>query len=457
MRSNLLISTGVAIVAGLVIAAMGPTSARAEIDLLAIGELDGGGPNADADLSGLPQTLENGIPANRFAGAGSGLAYAGGATFLALPDRGPNATPYNEAVDNTSSYIPRFHTVVMTLQPAAAGAPLPMVVTPRLEATTLLFSATPLAYGDGVAAHLGPGAPPRNAGGQFYFSGRSDNFAAGSSSLSASNARFDPEAIRVSNDGRSVFISDEYGPSVYQFDRRTGRRLKAFALPAKFGVAHLSPSGAAEIAGNDAGRTANKGMESLAITPDGKMLVGIMQAALRQDASNAASKKLLRMVTIAIADGRVREFGYRLTDGGGVSDVVAINDHEFLVLERDGAGLGANSEAVTKKLFRIDLSGALEIGDLTGEAAAAAAVRKTEVLDLVKVLGAHGVAPSRIPEKLEGLAFGPDVEVKGKTLHTLYLVNDNDFVPDSSGPNLVYVFGFDDEAVPLLTPQTFSR
>ena len=50
------------------------------------------------------------MPANVLGGIGSGLAWAGGNTFLATPDRGPNATPYNSAVDDTVSYIARFQT-----------------------------------------------------------------------------------------------------------------------------------------------------------------------------------------------------------------------------------------------------------------------------------------------------------------------------------------------------------
>jgi hypothetical protein len=51
-------------------------------------------------------------------------------------------------------------------------------------------------------------------------------------------------------------------------------------LPDEFYVAIKSPVGANEIAMNTVGRTANKAMEGLAITPDGKTLVGIMQNAL---------------------------------------------------------------------------------------------------------------------------------------------------------------------------------
>src|SRR5262249_42842942 len=119
----------------------------------------------------------------------------------------------------------------------------------------------------------------------FYFSGRSDNFEAGKSSLNPRNARFDPESIRVSNNRRFVYISDEYGPYVYEFDRITGERTHVFSLPGNFGVNYLSSHGDDEIsfANNPVGRIANKGMEALAITPDGRMLVGAMQSALEQD------------------------------------------------------------------------------------------------------------------------------------------------------------------------------
>jgi hypothetical protein len=46
---------------------------------------------------------------------------------------------------------------------------------------------------------------------------------------------------------------------------------------------------------------ANKGMEGLALTPDGKTLVGIMDAPLIPDAANPATSNLLRIVTIDIA------------------------------------------------------------------------------------------------------------------------------------------------------------
>jgi hypothetical protein len=81
--------------------------------------------------------------------------------------------------------------------------------------------------------------------------------------------------VRVANDGKSVFISDEYGPYVYQFDRANGQHIRSFTLPANLAVAVQGPSIAAEAAPiNTTGRVANKGMEGLAITPDGTTLGG---------------------------------------------------------------------------------------------------------------------------------------------------------------------------------------
>ncbi len=48
---------------------------------------------------------------------GSAITYASGNTFLALPDRGPNADVFDNNIDSTTSYIPRFNTVDMDLKP----------------------------------------------------------------------------------------------------------------------------------------------------------------------------------------------------------------------------------------------------------------------------------------------------------------------------------------------------
>jgi len=118
------------------------------------------------------------------------------------------------------------------------------------------------------------------------------------------------------------------------------------------------------------GRVANKGMEGLAITPDGTTLVGIMQNALIQDANEGKKQsKLLRIVTFDIASGvATHQYGYLLTAGSGVSEILALNNHEFLVDERDGNGRANGNDAVIKQLFKIDLNTATDISNMDASA-----------------------------------------------------------------------------------------
>ncbi len=224
--------------------------------------------------------------------------------------------------------------------------------------------------------------------------------------------------------------------------------MRTFRLPAKFDVSLLSPQGAVEIAGNISGRVANKGMEGLAITPDGRTLVGIMQNSLIQDAAEGGdAAKLLRIVTMDVRSGRtLHEYAYVLTTGTGVSDILALNNHEMLVDERDGKGLGDGSNAKVKQIFKIDLANAVDVSEMNGTAAASNRVSKTLFLDVVKVLTAAGFTTDQIPAKIEGLAFGPDVAGASGVMHTLWIANDNDFLQDLNGPNTnpnqFFVFGF---------------
>lgn len=435
----------------LLIASAFAAPAHAGVDLIASGSMSG----SLADLSGLNYSLENGVAANLLGGMGSGLAWAGGNTFLALPDRGPNANPWNSALDDTTSYIARFHTIELTLNANAAGSALPFSLTPTLNGTTLLSSSTALNYG-AIAPTMTGLVASNSLTGKNYFSGRSDNFAAGLSTNPA-NARLDPEAIRVSNDGKSVFVADEYGPYVYQFDRATGVRIRTFSLPDSFAISNLSAQKNQEIANNTSGRVTNKGMEGLAITPDGKTLVGFMQSPLAQDGGDGG--RYNRIVKIDIASGAVSQFAYDNQIGTKTynsSEILALNDHQFLVLERDGKGLGdgsPGSKAVIKQVYKIDLNGATEVSGIADlRTQPAAAVSKTLFLDIKAALNAKGISDAQIPSKLEGIAFGDDVRVNGQLKHTLYLANDNDFlsgaVPNGStlsAPygNQFYVFTYD--------------
>ena len=147
------------------------TAAQAQIDLISIGQVSGTYQDMATQTA---EPLESGVAGNMLGGVGSGLAYAGGNTFIAMPDRGPNATPWNSAVDDTTSYIPRFQTFSLLLAPnpdyqTTLIGSLPYILSPFLINTTLLSNKTALVYGVN-------GAPKLNTKSQFYFSGRSDNF-----------------------------------------------------------------------------------------------------------------------------------------------------------------------------------------------------------------------------------------------------------------------------------------
>jgi hypothetical protein len=325
-----------------------PALSAHALDLIAVSTLSGTYQDLSNDTAGL---LENGIPGNRLGGLGSAIAYAGGDTFLALPDRGPNAQPFDSNPDDTVSYINRFHTFHLRLQ---------------------------------------------------------QNVDFNASDVRLTAVRPDPDS--ASDDSAlepdTVFIADEYGPYVYQFDRITGKRIRAFTLPPAFAVTKLSPVGNNEISGNTSGRVANKGMEGLAITPDGRTLVGAMQSPLIQDGGTNAA--VTRIVTIDIRSGAVT--------------------HPFLVDERDGNGFeGSATPPLEKRLYRIDINGATDVSRISGEAnLSGKQLAKSLFLDIGPVLNNRGIPDSNIPAKIEGIAFGPDVTINGQAEHTLFVTNDND-------------------------------
>lgn len=419
------------------------SSAHAAITYLGMGSL-GGGSTDMRDLSGLSDNLENGVPDNLLGGFGSGFAYSGyGDRFLAVADRGPNAVPYNSSVDDTASYIDRFHEINLSITQAAGGS---WSITPTLAKTTLLSSATPLV---GSASNDNPN--------KTYFTGLSSGFDATTSSANPNNMRLDPEAIRVAKSGNSVFISDEYGPSINEFDRTTGQRIRTIALPSKFAVATPSSIGKNEET-NTVGRVDNKGMEGLAISPDGTTLYGIMQSPLLEDNSlTSAGKKNgknIRIVKVDIASGNTQEFVYQLASNSlTVSEILAVNDHEFLVDERDG-----NSGISVKNIYKIDTTGATDVSSIaslpaSGLPTGVVAVNKgaTPFLDFTTKTGL-GAA---IPEKIEGMAFGQKL-ANGQ--QTLILTNDNDFNTNPttfSTTNNFYVFAFDSTDLNYV-PQTID-
>lgn len=257
----------------------------------------------------------------------------------------------------------------------------------------------------------------------------------------------DSEGLVRAADG-SFWISDEYGPHIAHFDAsgKTIERINPFG----------TGTGGRKIPAVFANRRANRGMEGLAITPDGKTLVGMMQSPMYNPSKAAvANSVVLRILTFDIATGATKQYAYLMDNITltGVSDIVAVNATTFLTIERDGLfGGDATNPAAFKKVFKIDVSSATDISDATNGAtgklfggktveelnnqaglttAGITPVSKTLVLDLLKDL------PSVYPhDKAEGLALLPG--------NILVISNDDDFGVVDNGAS-----GFAQKILPL--------
>jgi len=246
---------------------------------------------------------------------------------------------------------------------------------------------------------------------------------------------FDPEGFVVNPTSGKFLVSDEYGPSLYEFNR-DGTLNRVFQTPAGLvprNAATTTPNFASD-AGNDAGKRTNRGFEGLAISPDGKYAYAMLQSAMLDEGGGSGVYN--RIVIFDTATGNaVKQVAYKMegsSQGRGISAIIALNDHEFLVLERNNRGMGVDSELTTgnKKLFKIDINGATDVTglDLTNNGTtlldpSIVLVSKSLFLDLIPgtVLAELGNLP---PEKLEGLTIGPQL-IDGQ--YVIVLGTDGDF------------------------------
>ena len=353
-------------------------------------------PGTASDLSGMKNLLEDKSPNNRLGGFGSAIAYTGqGNKYLLLPDRGPG--------DGANSFTCRFHLADITVS-------TPGKIDFKLLKTTLLKTpeGNPLT---GLSKGFGP----------------SDN-------------RFDPEGIRVLKNG-SILLSDEYGPSVWLFDS-TGKLKHKFLIPEKFLIQNKSDDAEKEFPPfNKKGRVTNKGFEGIAISSDQKKWLAALQGSLIQD-RNPSNSDLktngdnLRFLETSFEGKHLREIVYKMESAkNGVSEILAIGEEDYLVLERDS---DAGESAGFKKIFRISTKNATDVSKIISLPApklpeGIVPVTKTLFLDLLDPK--FGLKGKDFPAKIEGLAFGPDLP-DGRKL--LIITTDNDFKPDE--PTWIYAF-----------------
>ncbi len=401
------------------------------------------------------------LAGNRVGGFGSGIATTGlPGTYFMTADRGPidgqvsSVVPVKNGPNSTgvTGYVDRFYASRISVVPDSS-----------------------IATGYRVNVEIGHATPLIDPDNALYYNGLSSAFDNGT--------RLDPEALRVSNDGKTVWITDEYGPYLMQFNIRTGQRIRQIPFPAKFLIQHPDADAGQEDSNSRddfranpllGGRLSNKGAEGLALSPDGTTAFALMQNPITQD--GGTDYTFTRLVRFDLQSGQTQEFVYRLDNKkNGTHEMLAIDDHRFLVIETNGKGMeGAKAGGVknytdpgTQKLFLIDLAGATDVSNIASLQgnnlpAGVQPVSKKLFLDLLDAVphdpfdefnarnpdapwleefipAANGPGQdqwvSLIPSKIEGLAWGEDiVDSQGKLQHVLLVTTDNDLVTDGT-PN----------------------
>ena len=235
----------------------------------------------------------------------------------------------------------------------------------------------------------------------------------------------DSEGLAAAKDG-SFWVSDEYGPHIVHYSAN-GTQLE-----------RISPlniqTGGRKLPAVFQRRWANRGMEGLAITPDQKTLVGIMQSRFYNPTNaGATNTKLTRIVAFNLLTGHTKQYLYKQEIANNSnSEITALTDSTFLVIERDGK-FSADDANYMKHIYKINISKATDVsGDFnsmdgllvngktleanTWEELAAAnifPVKKELAVDLKVALGNYP------HDKLEGIWLINDTKIG--------VVNDDDF------------------------------
>jgi hypothetical protein len=275
--------------------------------------------------------------------------------FYALTDRGPNAD-YDDGVHGAGKIfpLPDYVPKIGLFEVQDDGSV-------KLVKTILLkdrngknISGLP-----NTAALGGTGETPYDINGRVITVDPNKPYDPVTNPIKLDDYGLDSEGLAALKDG-TFWVSDEYGPHIVHYDangKEIGRinpfpndARNNFTLPQEFSY-----------------RRANRGMEGLTITPDQKTLVGIMQSTMDLPTKAVNKSTLTRIVTIQLDTGKIGQYLYRQEiEANSNSAIVAINDHEFLVLERDGAFL-KDEPNIMKHVYRIDLRNATNLENVVAQ------------------------------------------------------------------------------------------
>ena len=415
--------------------------------------------------------------------------------FEFLPDRGYNSGSVY------SNYAARVNSFDFTFTPytgTTATALQNQIQTTFLGSTRFTYdhdgnSATPGVFTSGMlASGVGTlfGRPIPTVSGNTT---QSDGTVSGRLTMDAEGFVLDSRAGR----GGSGWVSDEYGPYIYHFN--ANKQIDGLLQLPEAIVPH-SPTGTANFLADPPtnGRRINQGMEGIAQSPSGNRLFGLLQSATIQDSgtgNQGRSNTRLLVYDVSSTDAPTDPISQyviqlpRIDDNGGTpavnrtgaqSTIIALNDHQVLILSRDGNGRGSSGSPVFKSILLAELNGATNIDglyDAEGNAVAPSGVLNPLVtpvswvealnmlgkLDLsISELAQFGLnlntAPgdsNTISEKWEGMALVSAQDPSAPRDYFLFVGNDNDFQSrtgsymDASGTLQSYDAGLENDTMIL--------
>lgn len=252
---------------------------------------------------------------------------------------------------------------------------------------------------------------------------------------SADGERADAEALRIDPQTGDLVWSGEgdaprgFDPAIRRMDR-TGRWTETVPSPPAFG---FDPAGGH-------GARPNQAFEGLSFSPDGRWLWLAMEGPLIQDgpASSVAQGGLARLTRLDRAGRVSAQYAYRLDPvqaaparrgDNGISEILAVDDHRLLVLERSGVEDAQGRFTFHCRLYLVDVAGAQ---DVAGRASLADPAPR--VLTKRLLVNFDRVAGGAV--NLEAMAWGPSVAGR----RTLVLMADDNFTADQAQRVLVYLF-----------------
>lgn len=290
--------------------------------------------------------------------------------------------------------------------------------------------------------------------------------------IGAGKVSLDAESLQFTRDGH-FYIGDEYAAYVYYF-APDGHLLDVLVpppavLPMRNGKLDFN-----SLKAPDTGRRNNQGVEGMALSPDGTRLFVALQSALLQDSAKGdASGRIdarVLVYDVSHAPAPKQPIGHYVVqlpaytvkgDGGkpdrtaAQSELRALDGHRFLLLARDGNGLGTGKRdsLVYKSILLVDTGGASNLAGSEYETGTASLLADandattlkpgivpahwTELLNLLDpvqlskfglTLDSRGDIPSLLSEKWEAMDLLPALDPKHPDEWLLLVGNDNDFI-----------------------------